>query len=250
MKLRPLSRVTAFGLFACLAIALMTFWAVRADARRQKRKIADAAAALKNLGAMEEYYRNVHGRYTPSVFPLANMTKDWKGFLDAMDVMLDLRAGFVMQADRTHYRIEARARDRKRTWVIQESPKAVEAQNAERILAAGIDGVSIKERLPDISRRNAGAVKALNGGTYTIAQKWSLRDIFSRVEAYNQGRTPAQQLVPDLSPGNLYWDARLKRFRLIKSGSPTSPGGAIDLRWVGDAGRANFEKTYGLRLGP
>lgn len=139
---------------------------------------------------------------------------------------------------------------------------ALEVQNAERIKAAGIHGVDIrnmptdgtppsyliKERLPDIKDLDAGVVRVANGGTYTEAQQASLRDIYTRLERYNMGRPPHERLNVDLSPANLYWDARRNQFRLIENAPPTVNGSLVDTRWIGDAGRRNFRETYGIEL--
>ena len=117
VKSRLRSLGTALGLLVCLGIVAWTVVLVRAD-RRQKKMVENAVATVKDLGSMQESFHRIHGRYTGNVFLLAQMTSDWKTFMDALDVMLDLRGGFRMEADGTHYRIEARARDRKRSLVV------------------------------------------------------------------------------------------------------------------------------------
>ena len=121
MKLGPISRGKALGLLACLAAIIWMAGAMRVDARRQKKKVEDAAATIKDLGAIQESYQRIHGKYTANVFHLANMTKDWKAFMEALDVILDLRT-MRMWTDRAHYRIEARARDRARSLIVLEGP--------------------------------------------------------------------------------------------------------------------------------
>ena len=140
MTPRLLVRGLALGLLLLAAgLAGWTAIRARADGRRQKKMLEDAVATVKDLGSMQESFHRVHGTYTGNVFLLARMTSNWKSLIDALDVMLDMRAGFRMEADVAHYRIEARARDRKRSLVVYEGgvppktkPRGSDAGGARR----------------------------------------------------------------------------------------------------------------------
>jgi hypothetical protein len=106
--------------FAILC-AVLGIWSV-ARVYAERRSVEDARAALVQLGAMEQSYRRLHGEYTDDVSALADMTDDWHAFMNSLNVMLDLKAGFVIETTRAGYRITAHARDRASTVVVYEGP--------------------------------------------------------------------------------------------------------------------------------
>jgi hypothetical protein len=119
-------RIAAAVAGLCLVSA--TWMLQRADARAQRRRVLAAAIFLRDLGSMEESYHRLHGRYTPRLTDLANMTRDWVGFMKAADVVLDTKRLFQISADRGRYRIVACARDRRRTILVREWPPRAPAR--------------------------------------------------------------------------------------------------------------------------
>ena len=104
-----------------LLSAVIGVWSM-GRAYRERRCVEDARAVLAQLGSMQDSYRRVHGEYTDDLSALADMTDDWGAFMNSLDVLLDLKAGFVMEPTRTGYRISAHARDRARSVVLYEGP--------------------------------------------------------------------------------------------------------------------------------
>ena len=89
---------------------------------RERRAVEDARTVLAQLGSVQDSYRRLHGEYTDDLSALADMTDDWGAFMNSLNVLLDLKAGFVMETTRTGYRISAHARDRAGTVVVYEGP--------------------------------------------------------------------------------------------------------------------------------
>lgn len=87
---------------------------------RERRAVEDAREVLLALGRMEESHRRVEGVYTEDVSALADMSDDWKGFMESLNKILDLRAGFEIAVSGRNYRITAHARDRRRSVVVFE----------------------------------------------------------------------------------------------------------------------------------
>lgn len=115
-RLRPWARpLAAAGMGLIVAIGL-------GRAYTQRRLVEDARAALKGLGALEEVHKRLYGEYTQDPSRLADLTDDWRGFMASLDALLDFRAGFAIRVEKNAYRIEAHARDRRRTVVVWEGP--------------------------------------------------------------------------------------------------------------------------------
>ncbi len=93
------------------------------------RQVADALESLRGIGALQDVHKRLYGEYTEDLSRLADLTDDWRGFMASLDALLDFRAGFEMRVTKDGYRIEAHARDRRRTPVVWEGP-------AKRPLAA------------------------------------------------------------------------------------------------------------------
>lgn len=108
--------VLAWGLAAVLAATGV--WTVR----DQRRRVAEARQAVGRLAQMQASYHRLHGEYTDNVSNLADMSSDWFAFMDSLAVVLDLRAGFMMEVGERGFRITANARDLRRTPVVVEGP--------------------------------------------------------------------------------------------------------------------------------
>ena len=92
---------------------------------REMRAVEDAREALANLGRMEEAHRRLQGVYTEDVSALADMSDNWSGFMESLNKILDLRAGFNIVVSGRSYRITAHARDRRSSVVVFEGPPRV-----------------------------------------------------------------------------------------------------------------------------
>lgn len=106
---------------AVLALAAFGLWSL-GRVYRELKAVEDARAALSELARMQEAHRRVEGAYTEDLSALADMTNDWSRFMEALDKVLDLRAGFQMTVSGPAYRIAAHARDRKGSVVVLEGP--------------------------------------------------------------------------------------------------------------------------------
>ena len=113
-------KIAAFVLAAVFA-ALWSFGRLYSNLRA----MADAREALANLGRMEEAHRRLQGVYTEDVSALADMSDDWRAFMESLNTILDLRAGFEIVVSGRSYRITAHARDRRGSVVVFEGPPKV-----------------------------------------------------------------------------------------------------------------------------
>jgi hypothetical protein len=107
-----------------LAAVFMAFWSM-GRLYREMRAVEDARDALANLGRMEEAHRRLQGVYTEDVSALADMSDNWSGFMESLNKILDLRAGFNIVVSGRSYRITAHARDRRSSVVVFEGPPRV-----------------------------------------------------------------------------------------------------------------------------
>lgn len=89
---------------------------------QSRARVVEADLALQQLGRMQAAHRRLYGEYTGNLSRLADLSGDWFAFVDGLDKVLDLRAEFAMQGDARGYRIEARARDWRRTRVLLVGP--------------------------------------------------------------------------------------------------------------------------------
>ena len=113
-------KIAAFVLAAVFA-ALWSFGRLYSNLRA----MADAREALANLGRMEEAHLRVQGVYTEDVSALADMSDDWRAFMESLNTILDLRAGFEIVVSGRSYRITAHARDRRGSTVVFDGPPKV-----------------------------------------------------------------------------------------------------------------------------
>lgn len=119
-----MSRIQLKRAALALVIALAALWSV-GRLYRELRAVEDAREALAMLGRMQEAHRRVEGEYTDDVSALADMTEDWTAFMESLNKILDLRAGFEMTVSGRSYRITAHARNRRSTVVTYEGPPKV-----------------------------------------------------------------------------------------------------------------------------
>lgn len=119
-----MSRSTLKAAAAALVLAAAGFWSF-GRVYRELKAVDDAREVLAVLGRMEEAHFRVRGVYAEDVSALADMTDDWHGFMNSLDKVLDLRAGFEISVSGRSYRVVARARDRKGTVVVLQGPPKV-----------------------------------------------------------------------------------------------------------------------------
>jgi hypothetical protein len=112
-----------------LVAALVGLWSL-GRVYREARAVDDAREALAELGRMEEAHRRLQGVYTEDLSALADMSDDWSRFMESLNKILDLRAGFEISVSDRAYRITARARDRRSTVVVFEGPPRVAMADA------------------------------------------------------------------------------------------------------------------------
>lgn len=114
---------TALLAFALLAALLAgALWPRRAGPTPAEREaVENARQGLRVLAAVEELHRAERGAYTDRLIDLAVASGDVEKFRQGMRELFDSR-GLVMTADRDHYAISARAKDRRRTVVTLSGP--------------------------------------------------------------------------------------------------------------------------------
>ena len=109
---------------AALAVAVFALWSF-GRMYSEIRAVEDAREVLVVLGRMQEAHRRMQGVYTEDVSALADMSQDWRRFMESLNKVLDLRAGFEMSVAGPSYRITAHARDRRSSVVVFEGPPKV-----------------------------------------------------------------------------------------------------------------------------
>lgn len=109
---------------AALAVAFIALWSF-GRLYRELKAVDDAREVLASLGRMQEAHRRAQGVYAEDVSALADMSDDWTGFMESLNKVLDLRAGFEMSVAGPSYRITAHARDRRSSVVVFEGPPKV-----------------------------------------------------------------------------------------------------------------------------
>jgi len=107
-----------------LALVVAGFWSF-GRVYRELKAVEDAREVLAVVGRMQEAHLRVQGVYTEDVSALADMTDDWTRFMESLDKVLDLRAGFEISVSGRSYRITAHARDRKGSVVVLEGPPKI-----------------------------------------------------------------------------------------------------------------------------
>lgn len=107
-----------------LAVISAAFWSF-GRMYREIRAVEDAREVLVVLGRMQEAHRRVQGLYTEDLSALADMSQDWTRFMESLNKVLDLRAGFEIVVSGRSYRITAHARDRRSSLVVFEGPPKV-----------------------------------------------------------------------------------------------------------------------------
>ena len=83
--------------------------------------VAHAKAGLDEVKAMQASYHLRNGRYAGSLFALAEVSVDPRGFLRDMAVLYDLKA-FRFEADRSRWAVATRARDVDSTLIAAHGP--------------------------------------------------------------------------------------------------------------------------------
>ena len=118
-------RRSAFGLaagFIVIALALAAGWQGIWEPRYLKiMTVAHAQAGLTEVQRLQTTYHQRNGRYAGSLFALAEVSSDPRGFLRDMAALYDLKM-FRFKTDREGWAVATRARDVDQTLVAVSGP--------------------------------------------------------------------------------------------------------------------------------